>query len=313
MKQHPIDTLEAVAATQAAGQRCVLATLVGVDGSSPRPLGTQMLVRADGSTSGQLSSGCIEQAIVGQAMEALGDGRPRTLRYGQGSPWFDLKLPCGSGLDVHLAVDPDPALVRDTLQRLAARKAVRWRLEDGAWQPTERPAREGFTQLFSPRWQLLAVGRGPVLSSLASIAASCDMAVLAYGPERADLEACERAGAAVQLLRHADQFDCPKLDRHSAAVTLFHDHDWEPPILRALLASNTAHIAAMGSPRAHAARLMELTRLGVKPAQLARIKGPAGIDIHAATPAEIALSITAEIVQRLRAPAQRGAAARKSA
>ena len=298
---HPIDILQATADVQSRAEPCVLATLVGVEGSSPRPAGSQMLIRADGSFEGMLSSGCIEQAIVGQALEALADGQARTLRYGKDSPWFDLQLPCGSGIDVQLSVNPNAALVQETLETVGKRKTVRWLLdEQGQWQRAQRPATEGHTQTFFPRWKLLAAGRGPILVSLASIAKSCDFEVHIFSPDKADLETALPFADSCQQLIHADQFSCPPLDKHSAAVTLFHDHDWEPPVLKALLASNTAYIAALGSPRAHSERLMELARHGVKPNQMARIKGPAGLDINAATPAEIALSIMAEVVQTLR-------------
>jgi len=223
-----------------------------------------MLIRADGSFEGMLSSGCIEQAIVGQALEALEDGSARTLRYGKDSPWFDLQLPCGSGIDVQLCVNPNAELIIETLETLRKRKTVRWLLdEQGQWQRAQRPAKDGHT--------------------LAAIAKSCDFEVHVYSPDKADLEAAKPFVASATQLTHADQFSCPPLDKHSAAVTLFHDHDWEPPVLKAFLATNTAHIAALGSPRAHSDRLMELARHGVKPNQMARIKGPAGLDINAQT------------------------------
>ncbi|MGB0866760.1 MAG: XdhC family protein, partial [Granulosicoccaceae bacterium] len=256
---HPIDILQATSNVLSRAEPCVLATLVGVEGSSPRPAGSQMLIRADGSFEGMLSSGCVEQAIVGQALDALADGRARTLRYGKDSPWFDLQLPCGSGIDVQLCVNPDSTLVRDTLETLQKRKTVRWLLDQhGQWQRAQRPATEGHTQTFFPRWQLVAAGRGPMLVSLAAIAKSCDIEVHIFSPDKTDLEAAQPFVHASQQLSHADQFNCPPLDKHSAAVTLFHDHDWEPPVLKAMLATNTAYIAALGSPRAHSERLMEL-------------------------------------------------------
>lgn len=82
------------------GQRAVLVTLAGIDGGSPRPLGAQMAVNADGRYAGYLSGGCLEQAIVLEALDALEKGECRLVRYGKGSPFFDVKLPCGSGLDI---------------------------------------------------------------------------------------------------------------------------------------------------------------------------------------------------------------------
>jgi xanthine dehydrogenase accessory factor len=83
------------------GLGCVLVTLVNVEGSSPRRVGSQMAVAADGTVVGMISSGCAEAAIVAEAMSALHEGRVRTVRYGTGSPYMDVVLPCGSGIDVH--------------------------------------------------------------------------------------------------------------------------------------------------------------------------------------------------------------------
>lgn len=298
---HPSALLQATLDTLVSGQRCAIATLVASTGSSPRPLGAQMLIREDGSSAGLISSACIEQAIIGQALEAIAEGCARKLRYGKDSPWFDLQLPSGSGIDIHVAVQPDASLIEHSLAQLQLRKRVRWQLDEaGQWQLAQRPQRDAITQLYEPRWQLHAIGRGAALASLAAIATPCDIDVHIYSPDTADMLAAEPFAATVQQIPQANDFSCPKLDRYCAAVTLFHDHDWEPPILQALLNSNAGYIAALGSPRSHATRLMQLSKKGVSAKQAARIKGPAGLDINAATSAEIALAIVAEIVQKMR-------------
>lgn len=75
----------------------VLALIIGSEGSVYRPAGAGMLVRADGSRTGNLSAGCIDADIALHCRAALCDGKPRLLRYGLGSPFHDLKLPCGGG------------------------------------------------------------------------------------------------------------------------------------------------------------------------------------------------------------------------
>ena len=82
-------------------EAAVLVTVCAVEGSSMRNPGTVMGVRADGSFAGSLSGGCIEQAVVAEALEVLKEGRPRMQRFGAGSPYLDIKLPCGGGLDLH--------------------------------------------------------------------------------------------------------------------------------------------------------------------------------------------------------------------
>ena len=83
-----------------AGVACALVSLVGVEGSSPRRIGSQMAVNADGDALGTISSGCAQAAIIAEAVAAIRTGLPRTVRYGAGSKYIDVVLPCGSGIDV---------------------------------------------------------------------------------------------------------------------------------------------------------------------------------------------------------------------
>ena len=80
------------------GQRTVLVTVGSVEGSSMRNPGTIMGVAEDGSFAGSLSGGCIENAVVSEALEVLKEGSARVVRFGSGSPYLDIKLPCGGGL-----------------------------------------------------------------------------------------------------------------------------------------------------------------------------------------------------------------------
>lgn len=80
--------------------RCALVTLVSIEGSSPRPLGAQMAVSETGDWVGYLSGGCIERTVVTEALDALALGRNRRVRYGKGSPYIDINLPCGSAIEL---------------------------------------------------------------------------------------------------------------------------------------------------------------------------------------------------------------------
>ena len=91
------------------GERCALVTLVSVDGNAPRAEGAQMAVSESGRWAGYISGGCLEQAIALEAVEAIQAGKPRLLRYGKGSPYLDIRLPCGSGLDVFIQPMRDAA------------------------------------------------------------------------------------------------------------------------------------------------------------------------------------------------------------
>jgi len=263
-----------------------------------------MLVKANGDRLGVISSGCIEAAITEQALAALTLGEARLLRYGIGSPWIDLQLPCGAGIDVHIAVDHNMPLVESTLEQLSKRQAVSWTLEPQSlkWLAQDEQTSANWTELqYTPQRQLMIAGRGPALASLAAIAYQCEIAVDCYSPEAEDLSAAKPFSRNAYQLAHPGDFSCPSLDRWSGAVLLFHDHDWEPKILSALLNTEAAYISALGSPTSHAARCELLLEFGIKQQQIQRIKGPAGLDIGARSPAEIALSIVAEYVAALSA------------
>ena len=103
------------------GERCALVTLVGVDGNAPRAEGAQMAVSESGEWAGYISGGCLEAAIALEAQAAIKAGKPRLLRYGKGSPYFDIQLPCGSGLDAGAANPSTGRVPRITRLYLRAR------------------------------------------------------------------------------------------------------------------------------------------------------------------------------------------------
>ncbi len=139
------------------GERCALVTLVGVDGNSPRAEGAQMAVSETGQWSGYISGGCLEAAIALEAVAAIKAGKPRLLRYGKGSPYLDIRLPCGSGLDVFIQPMRDAALIEDMSERLERREpfALRIDLATGACQ---LQARAGSPLQSLPRGEQLLSG-----------------------------------------------------------------------------------------------------------------------------------------------------------
>ncbi|MEM6366654.1 MAG: XdhC family protein, partial [Planctomycetota bacterium] len=92
------------AAKAAQGQRVCLVTQFKSDGASPRPVGSQIAVSEDGENFGFITGGCAESAIVHEALIAIRERQSRMIRIGSDSPWFDIKLPCGAGIDIHFSV-----------------------------------------------------------------------------------------------------------------------------------------------------------------------------------------------------------------
>src|SRR5476649_1718990 len=113
-----------------AGLACTLATLIAVEGGGPRPVGTQM-VFSPGIVAGYFSGGCVESDVADHAFSCLADGEPRTLVYGEGSPWPDIQLLCGARIEIFLErIAPDDPALADLLSAHAERRPVVW-VSDG--------------------------------------------------------------------------------------------------------------------------------------------------------------------------------------
>ena len=108
-----------------AGQAFALATIVEADGG-PRPVGSQMVITRDHEW-GFLSGGCIEADVALHGREVLADGIPQRLVYGRGSPFIDMRLPCGGRLELLIErIAPDDTAVRRLRALTEARSSARW-------------------------------------------------------------------------------------------------------------------------------------------------------------------------------------------
>jgi xanthine dehydrogenase accessory factor len=329
-----------------------LATIVRVDGSSPRPVGTTMAVSRDGEVLGSLSGGCIEGAVYTAAQETLADGRVRLESYGiSDSDAFAVGLTCGGVLDVLVQpVDADDAdLLRELLADLATDTPVAWATVVAAPAGLGRhrvvrasPGAAGSGSLGDPHLDkavtddalgLLASGQdgrrdyGP-----RGERGAADVAVLvrafAPPPRMIVFGAVDFAAALVRqgvLLGYRvtvcdarpvfatpqrfpeahevvvawphDYLDATAVDARTVLCVLTHDPKFDVPLLERALRGPAAYVGAMGSRRTHADRLRQLRDRGLTDEELARLRGPIGLDLGARTPEETAVSIAAEILQ----------------
>ncbi len=282
--------LDALQAWRAAGLRTALVTLVGINGSSPRPLGSQIAVASDGCAVGAVTGGCAEQAIVLDALTAMANGRNHLELYGKGSRFKDIILPCGSGVYLYFDVTlSDKALDHLVASRAARRLAV-YQCEN---------AEGRFERIYRPQTRLLLFGRGNVLPPLAQMTHLNEIETLVFCPDEWTRQKCQPFSQ-VFPLTSADDWRPDLIDQDTAVVSLFHDHSYEPTILSAALRSNAFYIGALGSQRTHQTRLADLSQHGWGKKDTDRIAGPVGLDIGAKTPPEIAISIIAEIIATYR-------------
>ena len=274
----------------------VLITLTGIEGASSRGIGTQMAVLADGSHAGSFSGGCIEAAVIAEAQAALAEGGGRTVRYGSGSPYLDIRLPCGGGIDLVFTPQPDAAILRAVLNRLDARKPASLRItEDSVAFAEDTADSAAFVRTYAPALRLVALGHGEDLTALVRLAKAFGLSVEAYAPET-DRHAAAEPGVTPLVSRTL----LPALtgDDWTAFVFLFHDHDWEEHLLPHALAQSGFFHGAVGSARTHRARIEGLrTIIGVPQDLLSRLRGGIGLIPATRDPATLALSILGELVQ----------------
>ena len=218
------------------GERCALVTLAGVDGNAPRAEGAQMAVSETGQWSGYISGGCLESAIALEAVAAIKAGKPRLLRYGKGSPYLDIRLPCGSGLDVFIQPVREAKLIEDMSERLERREpfALRIDLATGACQLQARAGaplqsrREGnwFLRVYEPAPRCLIIGSSPIGVALAELASCAGFEAEFYASDPEIMPKLP-VSVKVQPLRPRLSFAA---DRWTAAILAFHDHDQEYPL-----------------------------------------------------------------------------------
>jgi xanthine dehydrogenase accessory factor len=302
---------------RARGEDAALITLIGVEGSGPRPVGSQMAVSSSGDWIGQITSGCAESQLVGHAIEAMQARRPRLERYGRGSKYFDIQLPCGSGIDVYF----DPLAPTGLLENIEAARRARQPValefvatiegdpghrlvplgisgpaKDRLRIPGSLDADRRFSRRYLPALRIVVAGRGPAVHALTHLAVLLGWSVIAASPDRDTLDALRPLCEAVQYLPKPESFDPSVIDGWSAAVLLFHDHDWEPPILSRMLRTEGFYIGALGSRQTHRVRREALQALGHSARDIEKVRGPIGLDIGARNPPELALAIAGEIL-----------------
>lgn len=283
----------------------VLVTVGAVEGSSMRNPGTIMGVAADGSFEGSLSGGCIENAVVAEALDTLKAGEPRVVRFGAGSPYLDIKLPCGGGLDLHFCpLDHDREVPGLCLGAIRGRTPFSIHVgPDGeehvrGWQPTRFDAETG-TGVFGhwPSPQLQIIGHGAGVESLARFGRLMGCWTRVLTPDERIKASLKEDFIGADILKRRTQTDLLESDPWSAFIFLFHDHDWEIELMERALSLPHFYLGAMGGRKAHTFRCEALAERGVAQEKLDTIKAPIGVFHSSRDPQTLALSTLAQVVK----------------
>ena len=302
-----------------AGRGAVLATVVETWGSAPRRVGAQMVVSGDGQIEGSVSGGCVEGAVMVEALEALEEGKGRLLEFGvSDGDAFAVGLACGG--TIRVLVEPVGAVLSETVldalvAARAGRRAVAYvcdaetgggLLTEAGFEDRFRMDRSGveedgrFVAVHNPPLRLVIVGAVHIAQSLVPMARIAGFDPILIDPRSAFGSQARFPGETIVEDWPDEALATIGLDGRTALVLLTHDPKLDDPALHEALRSDVFYIGALGSKRTHAARCARLREAGFGEKDIARIHGPVGLDIGAAGPSEIAVSVLAEMVRVLR-------------
>jgi len=293
------DMRPALEAARAAGKPMVLATLTSVEGGGPRPAGTQM-VFAEGIVAGYFSGGCVEGDVAGHAEGCLADGAPRTLIYGEGSPWPDIRLLCGARIEIFLErVAPDDEALEALLAATAARRPALW-LSDGARRVCGAPGSlkpwpGAIARTYEPVHRLVVFGADPTALAIAGLGAQSGLETTLVRP-KGPQAAPPLPGVGYRRDEPQAALAAIGVDAWTAVAVATHDLETDQAALRAALPSPAPYVGLLGARARLPERLARLRAAGVPESAIGKLHAPIGLDIGGKAPWEVAVSVIGEIM-----------------
>ena len=301
-----------------ADRSVAIATVVETWDSAPRPVGSQMVIASDGAMEGSVSGGCVEGAVVAEALEALETGQVRLLNYGvSDDDAFAVGLACGG--KIRVLVEPVAPvmpvdLLRDLVERRAGRVPVayvadlngtaRHLVGPDAFVDRFAQDRSGieddgdtFVGVHNPCLRMVIVGAVHIAQPLLMMAQACGYEVIVVDPRDAFATFARFPEAQIVTEWPDEALGQIGLDARTCVVTLSHDPKLDDPAIMAALRSEVFYIGALGSTRTHEKRIARLMSMGFSKDAIARVHGPVGLPLGGRHPAEIAVSIMAQVTQ----------------
>jgi xanthine dehydrogenase accessory factor len=339
------DLLDQVEAWLTMGRRVALATVIATERSAPHDPGAAMAISEQGEVIGSVSGGCVEGAVVEEALSVIAEGKPRRLSYGIADELaLTVGLTCGGTIHVFveplswgtlferlanmiraerpvalvteirgpqpgakLLVGPDwvegrigprslqDRVVQETRSLLAA--GLTARRAYGQLGEARRQEVEVFVQSFALPPRMYVFGATDFARATARIGRFLGYRVTVCDARAAFVTRARFPEADELVVRWPDEFlDTAPVDERTVICILTHDPKFDVPLLQAALRTPAAYIGAMGSRRTDQERTRKLQEAGVPTSELARIRGPIGLDIGARTPEEVAVAIAGEII-----------------
>jgi len=300
------EVLKNAVAWLAAGRKATLATVVKTWGSAPRPVGAMLAIRDDGHVIGSVSGGCVEDDLIERVKaHQMSGGKPEVVTYGvTADQAVRFGLPCGGTLQLVIEPVSAASLLKELLATIERHELVARfldmesgsvKLESGRWSDALEFDGRILKSIHGPLWRLLIIGAGQTSRFLAQMAQALDYQVTVCDPREEYADEWNLPGATLVRGYPDDVVLHMSPDPHLAVVAVTHDPKLDDAALTEALKSPAFYVGALGSRLNNEKRRQRLAELDLSAAEIARLHGPVGLKIGSRTPAEIAVSILAEM------------------
>ena len=290
-------------------RKIALATVISTWGSSPRPVGGQMAIDENGEIIGSVSGGCIEGAVISEGINSIKDGNSRIKDYGISNDMaWEVGLACGGELKVLIQpLNLEDEIVYYIVNSIKKREVVKIRIDcsngnrivdntiDNQISYFDKSKNE-FIHIIDPKPRLFIIGAVHIAQALVLLAKVADYEIILIDPR--DHFATKSRFPNCKIINEWPDEALSKfnLDKSSHLVTLTHDPKIDDLALIFCMKKNIGYIGSLGSKKTHNKRCERLIEKGFNEIELSKNHAPIGLDIKAKTPAEIAASILAEII-----------------
>ena len=305
-----MDSLDLQVLTQArdwfgAGHAVWLVTVIETWGSAPRPPGALLAVREDAQVVGSVSGGCVEDDLIDRIRKGERASKPSLIVYGVSKDEAaHFGLPCGGNLRLVQEPLQDVTWINSILDRTSQHQIVLRQLNLNTGQTSLMLGKRGdafafdgqvITTVFGPRWRILIIGAGQLSRVLAQMALALDFEVICCDPREEYFATWDVPGTRFTREMPDDVVVDMQIDAHTAVVAVTHDPKLDDLALLEALKSPAFYVGALGSRSNTVKRKERLALFDLSATQIDRLHGPIGIYLGSRTPAEIAVSILAEI------------------
>lgn len=307
------EILQTAITWQREGHRIALVTVARTWGSSPRPVGSLMLMRDDGVHAGSVSGGCVEEDLVARYRDRqLASSYPTLVDYGidrQEATRFG--LPCGGRLELLVEELDNQTQTNTLLGKIQNNELITRQVCLNTGEVSLHPAsanadfvytNDYVKKVFGPRWQMLLIGAGHLSQYVASMAVMLDYQVIVCDPREEYQQGWTLTGSAAEVefvhIMPDEAVQAYTAHPRSIVITLAHDPKLDDMALMDALSSKAFYVGAIGSQKNNDKRRERLKGLGISPQQLQDLHAPVGLPIGSHTPPEIAVSILAEITAK---------------